>query len=82
MSGAVHVDAAVICDECERVQLVDFSICLRFGWPQCHEHTMRLLETNADCDSAVGEQFAVEDGFEPDPERMIAWPPPAEEPLA
>lgn len=67
-------DSAVICDECGRVELVAFANHLRFGWPECHEKTMRLLETNADIDAAVSEQYELREGGEPDPEKTIPWP--------
>ena len=35
-------DTTVRCEKCGRTKRVDFSVCLRMGWPKCHGYTMRL----------------------------------------
>ena len=51
-------NTTVRCDKCSREQRVNFSVCLRTGWPKCCGYTMRLMTTKADIAAAVDEAFA------------------------
>ena len=56
-------DSYVKCDGCGQSKQVDFAVCLRSGWPECCGKTMRLRNTQADIDAAVGKAMSPIKGF-------------------
>ena len=49
----------VRCDACGCEKRVDFSRCLRSGWPKCcNGYTMKIITTKANIEQAVGDAFA------------------------
>jgi hypothetical protein len=52
-------NTTVRCDECGCERRVNFSECLRTGWPKCCKgYTMRMLTTSANIAAAVDDAFA------------------------
>lgn len=56
-------DSYVKCDKCSASKQVDFTACLRSGWPKCCGKTMRLINTQADIDAAVSKAMSPIKGF-------------------
>lgn len=46
-------DTTVLCARCGVSKRVDFSYCLRTGWPKCCGVTMRIKKTDTDIEAAT-----------------------------
>jgi hypothetical protein len=47
------MDTLVQCVTCGATKKVDFSTCLRLGWPKCCKVTMRLVSAPSDVGEAT-----------------------------
>jgi predicted nucleic acid-binding Zn-ribbon protein len=55
---APTTDTLVRCEKCGHQHWVNFSDCLRTGWPKHCGATMYLVHSEADIGAAVGDAFA------------------------